>query len=312
VPTEPIEIDDLSQDSMSDNIMKSKNVLKFVLLGFVAVSVATMAWREVRTARVATSGPRGLADQTATGPKLIAYYLHGKIRCATCNDIEVSAKRVVESSFADELKDGRIEWRALNYEEPGNEHFATDFKLAAPCVVLATMRDGQRVAWKSLPEVWGLIGDKPAFRAFVQKSIRDELGESPRTEVAAAGPPTVKTLDASLPSLAAETRNLPRLLDLGSTRCVPCKRMAPILEELRGTYRDTLEVVFIDLFEDSTAAEKYGVSIIPTQVFFDASGNELFRHEGFFSREEILLKWRELGVELDARDEAHPPGGGPS
>ena len=91
---------------------------------------------------------------------------------------------------------------------------------------------------------------------------------------------------------------LPRLLDLGAGKCIPCKMMAPVLAQLRETYKGRLEVVFIDVWEDSTPAQAYGVSTIPTQIFFDAQGKERFRHEGFFSREEILAKWKELGVDL--------------
>ena len=67
----------------------------------------------------------------------------------------------------------------VNYDEPGNEHYATDFAIAAPCVVLASMRDGRQVAWKSLPEVWELIDDKAAFRGFVQKNVRQQLDLGP-------------------------------------------------------------------------------------------------------------------------------------
>ena len=67
--------------------------------------------------------------------------------------------------------------------------------------------------------------------------------------------------------------------------------MATILEELRTTYQGRLQVVFIDL-RTQIDAEKHEISTIPTQIFFDATGKELFRHEGFFSREEILAKWR--------------------
>jgi thioredoxin 1 len=219
------------------------------------------------------------------------------VRCVTCNDIEKSAREAVESGFKAQLEGGRVEWRVVNYEEPGNEHFASDFRLASPCVVLASFRDGRQEKWRSLPEVWELIGDKGAFRAFIEKSVREELGELPRTELASE--PTVRPVDVALPSLAEESRPLPKLLDIGSTRCIPCKEMAPILKELEETYRDKLEVVFIDLLEDSDAAETHGISTIPTQIFFDASGKELFRHEGFLSREEILSKWRELGIELE-------------
>jgi len=91
----------------------------------------------------------------------------------------------------------------------------------------------------------------------------------------------------------------PRLVDLGAGTCIPCKMMAPILDELRETYKEELEVVFIDVRQDNAAAKKYGITVIPTQIFYDASGKERFRHQGFFSREDILAKWKELGVELD-------------
>ena len=92
---------------------------------------------------------------------------------------------------------------------------------------------------------------------------------------------------------------IPTLLDLGADKCVPCKMMAPILDELRETYSGRLDVVFIDVWKDRDAAREYGVSVIPTQVFLDADGKELFRHQGFMSREDILAKWAELGYEFD-------------
>ena len=91
---------------------------------------------------------------------------------------------------------------------------------------------------------------------------------------------------------------LPKLLDLGATKCIPCKMMAPILEELKREYEGRLEVEFIDVWENPNEAKKYGIKLIPTQIFFDSSGKELFRHEGFFSREDILSKFAELKIEL--------------
>jgi thioredoxin 1 len=91
---------------------------------------------------------------------------------------------------------------------------------------------------------------------------------------------------------------LPRLLDLGADRCVPCKMMAPILDELKADYDGIMTVEFIDVWKHPAEAEPYGVRVIPTQIFFAADGTELFRHEGFFGREDILAKWRELGVDL--------------
>ncbi|MCE5273096.1 thioredoxin family protein [bacterium] len=94
-------------------------------------------------------------------------------------------------------------------------------------------------------------------------------------------------------------RDLPRLVDLGADKCVPCRMMAPVLEELRTECRGRLDVVFIDVWKDRGAGEKYGISVIPTQVFFDPEGRELFRHEGFISKADILAKWAELGYSFN-------------
>jgi thioredoxin 1 len=91
---------------------------------------------------------------------------------------------------------------------------------------------------------------------------------------------------------------LPRLLDLGAGKCIPCKMMAPILEELGKEFAGKLIVEFIDVWQNPDGGKQYGVEMIPTQIFFDANGKELFRHTGFFSREDILAKWKEFGVNL--------------
>lgn len=90
----------------------------------------------------------------------------------------------------------------------------------------------------------------------------------------------------------------PRLLDLGATKCIPCKKMAPILEELKQEYAGRMDVQFIDVWQNQDAAGQYGIQTIPTQIFFDAAGKEMYRHEGFLAKEDILKKWNELGVDL--------------
>jgi thioredoxin 1 len=100
-------------------------------------------------------------------------------------------------------------------------------------------------------------------------------------------------------STAEPKTTLPKLLDLGADKCIPCKMMAPILEELKSEYQGRMEVVFIDVWKNPGAGDTYGIQSIPTQIFFDASGKELFRHTGFFGKEDILAKWKELGIEFD-------------
>jgi len=110
----------------------------------------------------------------------------------------------------------------------------------------------------------------------------------------------------AIPAVATDaakpvTSGLPKLLDLGADKCIPCKMMAPLLEELKTAYSGRLDVVFADVWKNPAEAKEYGIETIPTQIFFDAQGKELFRHEGFFAKDDILAKWKELGVDLSGK-----------
>ncbi len=119
-----------------------------------------------------------------------------------------------------------------------------------------------------------------------------ESGERSRSaEGEAAKPDSVGVVQPSVTDGTA----LPLLLDLGSTTCVPCKAMAPILEEMSETFAGQFDVRFEDVKKDAALARTHGVRIIPTQIFFDERGKELFRHQGFFSREDMLATWEEFG-----------------
>ena len=93
---------------------------------------------------------------------------------------------------------------------------------------------------------------------------------------------------------------LPRLVDLGADKCIPCKLMTPIIAELSKDFAGQLSVVFIDVWKNPGAGKAYEIQVIPTQIFYDASGKERFRHEGFMAKKDILAKWKEIGVELSA------------
>jgi len=103
------------------------------------------------------------------------------------------------------------------------------------------------------------------------------------------------------------TTNLPLLVDLGSDKCANCQKMRPILAALETEFAGRFEVKFIDVWKNADASATYGIRVIPTQIFFAADGTELFRHEGFYGREEILGKWRELGIGIGS-DIGSDPG----
>ena len=103
-------------------------------------------------------------------------------------------------------------------------------------------------------------------------------------------------LDPSL--LPGNPSPLPRMVDLGADNCIPCKLMAPILQELKVEYAHVFATHFIDVWKNPAAGRQFGVRLIPTQIFFDADGRELFRHEGFMSKQDILTRWKQLGVDV--------------
>ncbi len=99
---------------------------------------------------------------------------------------------------------------------------------------------------------------------------------------------------------AAKPAALPKMVDLGAKKCIPCQKMAPILEELTKEYAGKFDIEFIDVSirANRRKATQYKIRLIPTQVFLDAEGKELARHEGFLGKADILAKWKELGYDF--------------
>jgi thioredoxin 1 len=92
-------------------------------------------------------------------------------------------------------------------------------------------------------------------------------------------------------------KRLPMLVDLGKGTCKACKKMKPILDELTVEYEGRAIVRVIDLRYEPQEARKYGIRLIPTQIFYDAEGNEIYRHEGFMDKRSIERKFAEMGVD---------------
>ncbi len=142
-----------------------------------------------------------------------------------------------------------------------------------------------------------VVGAVIAVKENNKANSEPKAAENPVEDISAVKTPILGT------EKAKEFETRPRLVDLGADKCIPCKMMAPVLEELKKDYAGTLSVELIDVWKNPDKAKEYGIMIIPTQIFFDASGKELFRHEGFFSKEDILAKWKQLGINIERRGE---------
>lgn len=86
------------------------------------------------------------------------------------------------------------------------------------------------------------------------------------------------------------------MLELGSVGCIPCEQMKPVMEKLRMNYKGKLEVLFIDVRIDRKNGRRFGVSMIPTQVFLDKDGKEFHRHIGYYAYEEIAQVLKKIGL----------------
>jgi len=108
----------------------------------------------------------------------------------------------------------------------------------------------------------------------------------------------VLTLTATAEVQSSAGNVLVTFVELGSVRCIPCKKMQPIMEEIKKEYPDQVKVVFYDVWtpEGQPYARQYKIRLIPTQVFLDKDGNEYFRHEGFFPKEELVKVLQQKGV----------------
>jgi len=87
------------------------------------------------------------------------------------------------------------------------------------------------------------------------------------------------------------------MVDVGANSCVPCKMMAPILEKLEKEYKGKAAILFIDVWKDPPQAKRFGVRTIPTQIFYDKEGREVYRHVGFMSENAIVTQLKNLGVQ---------------
>jgi thioredoxin 1 len=112
--------------------------------------------------------------------------------------------------------------------------------------------------------------------------------------VVLAGCSSAEGIDAALNKARQEGKIV--MLELGSVGCIPCEQMKPVMQKLRDSYKGKLDVIFIDVRQDNKTGRRFGVHMIPTQVFLDKEGKEFHRHIGFYSYEEIAPQLKNAGI----------------
>ena len=135
---------------------------KLIITFLVAVAVISIS-----------SSVVALEDKPAA--KIIAYYFHGSFRCYTCTNMEKYSRETIEMNFKDALQTGKIEFKAINVQERGNEHFVDDYQLYTKSLILSLVKDGKEVKSKNLDKIWQLSRNKQKFIDYVTNEINSYL-----------------------------------------------------------------------------------------------------------------------------------------
>jgi thioredoxin 1 len=268
-------------------MMPSAKNLAIVVL--VVVGVGTVAWLKTgRQSPAVPADPQQAASPQASQRRLPRLVELGAGKCEACKKMAPIIE-ALRREYA-----GRVEVESIDVIAEEDRARPFEWRLIPLQVFLDA--DGK--------ELWRhegfLAKEEIVGRLRVLKMVAGPE-ERPRDTTST---PVAKTVQASgnsshqrqVADTKASREGLVRLVDLGADRCIPCKMMAPILEEVKTEYAGRAVVEFIDVWKDRDAGRKYGVQAIPTQIFYDCQGKEVWRHEGFLPKELIIAKFHELGV----------------
>jgi hypothetical protein len=164
------------EERFRNTLLSWSAAVAFLMIGQLAIGCQAAKTETHKQAVSKESAPTtAKADSPQTKvtaeQKLIVYYFHGNMRCPTCYKLENYAKSVVETDFADAIRNGKIEWRTINVEDKGNEHFNDDYKLYTKSVIISVRKDGKESSWKNLDQIWTLVGDQSKYMDYIRQEV---------------------------------------------------------------------------------------------------------------------------------------------
>lgn len=118
------------------------------------------------------------AGENSSTENVIAYYFHGTFRCPTCHKLETYSQEAIETNFKDALASGKLEFKVINIEEKGNEHYGSDYQLYTKSLILSLVKNGKQIKWKNLDKIWEYVGNKQQFLDYVKAEVVDFLKET--------------------------------------------------------------------------------------------------------------------------------------
>ncbi|GAB4362039.1 MAG: hypothetical protein Kow00128_01400 [Deltaproteobacteria bacterium] len=167
--------------------MTGKRLLTGLLLAFVIASIGVLLFRvpprgaEPGSATAAPGaapasatvfgGAREAVESPRAADRVVAYYFHGRFRCASCREIERLSAKAIREGFPEEIRSGRLAFRAVDVDRPENRHFVEEYRLSSQSLVIVAYRGDRRVRWDTLEKVWTLLGSETEFLSYVRSGI---------------------------------------------------------------------------------------------------------------------------------------------
>jgi hypothetical protein len=150
------------------------------LLMLVLAAAAVLAGCAAKTpAPVPADAPAPPAAVAAEPSRVVVSYFHRTIRCETCLRFETLTDRVLREAFAGELADGRLEWRVMDFEEPGHEAEVAKYDIFESALIVSRIAGDDETEWKKLDAIWNLVADDALFLQYVQGEVAAYLDAAP-------------------------------------------------------------------------------------------------------------------------------------
>ncbi|MEW6442375.1 MAG: nitrophenyl compound nitroreductase subunit ArsF family protein [bacterium] len=142
----------------------------------LALVLAFTSWgssgaSEAEPSSAATAKP----PEMSSAAQVVVTYFHTTFRCPTCRKLEEYSRETVENDFAKQIEEKKIVFRAVDVEEPENQHFVQEYGLYTKSLILSLTKDGKEIRWKNLPDIWRLVQDRAKFEQYVQSEIEAYL-----------------------------------------------------------------------------------------------------------------------------------------
>jgi len=165
--------------------LKPKNIITIVLILFVLASIVFLVAKELKqkpdalekgseqTQKRPGAQIQNQPAENSDGNKTVVYYFRTNVRCVKCKKFESYTQQVIDDQFSGQVKTGELEWKVVNVEEPGNEHFIDDYKLVTKSIILSEVKDGKETKYKNLDKIWVLVDDETAFKNYITNEITE-------------------------------------------------------------------------------------------------------------------------------------------